>query len=291
MGGAVFASLDGETNFATMPERVESTLRGAIGAHRRQARQPQERPPAAGRRVQRPRARSSASAPPPRSATARSCACARSCASPPTSTLTSTEFAASVPPFNAQKMLAQAGADGVPIDDQAGRRARRRSLLRDARSRRRSCRGPSSQARCRSTTSSRACATPPIGPAARSARYQVASLPPGGPAPLAYAADGTPDPYAGFETRIVPENITLLPKTGSQATGGNAWNERAVTVKKGESIATILKEIGATARRDRRDRIGARPARPQERAEGRPEASHPRRRHATARASGRSASS
>ena len=65
-------------------------------------------------------------------------------------------------------------------------------------------------------------------------------------APLAYAADGTPDPYAGFETRIVPENITLLPKTGNQITGGNAWNERIVTVKKGENIATILKEIGAT---------------------------------------------
>ena len=32
MGGAVFASLDGETNFATMPERIENTLRGAIGA-------------------------------------------------------------------------------------------------------------------------------------------------------------------------------------------------------------------------------------------------------------------
>ena len=32
MGGAVFASLDGETNFATMPERIESTLRGAVGA-------------------------------------------------------------------------------------------------------------------------------------------------------------------------------------------------------------------------------------------------------------------
>src|SRR6201996_812543 len=31
MGGAVFASLDGETNFATAPERVESGLRGAIG--------------------------------------------------------------------------------------------------------------------------------------------------------------------------------------------------------------------------------------------------------------------
>jgi murein DD-endopeptidase MepM/ murein hydrolase activator NlpD len=74
----------------------------------------------------------------------------------------------------------------------------------------------------------------------------VASLPQGGPATLAYAADGTPDPYAGFETRIVPENITLLPKTGSQVTGGNGWNERSVTVKKGDNITTILKEIGAT---------------------------------------------
>src|SRR4029077_1175199 len=77
-------------------------------------------------------------------------------------------------------------------------------------------------------------------------RYQVASLPQGGPATLAYAADGTPDPYVGFETRIVPENITLLPKTGSQVTGGNGWNERSVTVKKGDSIASILKEIGGT---------------------------------------------
>src|SRR6202161_3632062 len=31
MGGAVFASLDGETNFAAAPERVETALRGAIG--------------------------------------------------------------------------------------------------------------------------------------------------------------------------------------------------------------------------------------------------------------------
>ncbi len=30
MGGAVFASLDGETNFASAPERVETALRGAI---------------------------------------------------------------------------------------------------------------------------------------------------------------------------------------------------------------------------------------------------------------------
>ena len=34
MGGAVFASLDGETNFATVPERVESALRGRSGGER-----------------------------------------------------------------------------------------------------------------------------------------------------------------------------------------------------------------------------------------------------------------
>ncbi len=32
MGGAVFASLDGETNFASAPERVSSALRGAISS-------------------------------------------------------------------------------------------------------------------------------------------------------------------------------------------------------------------------------------------------------------------
>src|SRR5882724_1710988 len=34
MGGAVFASLDGQTNFATVPERVELALRGALGGDR-----------------------------------------------------------------------------------------------------------------------------------------------------------------------------------------------------------------------------------------------------------------
>ena len=34
MGGAVFASLDGETNFATMPERLEAGLRGPANTDR-----------------------------------------------------------------------------------------------------------------------------------------------------------------------------------------------------------------------------------------------------------------
>jgi murein DD-endopeptidase MepM/ murein hydrolase activator NlpD len=64
---------------------------------------------------------------------------------------------------------------------------------------------------------------------------------------LAYATEGgAPDPYAGFETRVVPENVTLLAKTKDQATGGNPTNERVHVVKKGDSVASILREQGAT---------------------------------------------
>jgi murein DD-endopeptidase MepM/ murein hydrolase activator NlpD len=64
---------------------------------------------------------------------------------------------------------------------------------------------------------------------------------------LAYATEGTAaDPYAGFETRVVPENVTLLPKTKDQVTGGNATNERVHVVRKGDSVISILREQGAT---------------------------------------------
>ena len=63
---------------------------------------------------------------------------------------------------------------------------------------------------------------------------------------LAYASDGDVDPYAGFEARIVPENITLLPKSAPQANSANPWNERTVTVKKSETAASILRDLAAT---------------------------------------------
>ncbi len=68
---------------------------------------------------------------------------------------------------------------------------------------------------------------------------------------LAYAGEPTADPYAGFEARIVPENITLLPKTTNETTGGNAFNERVIAVKKGDTVATILRDQGAKPGRDR----------------------------------------
>jgi murein DD-endopeptidase MepM/ murein hydrolase activator NlpD len=73
------------------------------------------------------------------------------------------------------------------------------------------------------------------------ARYQVVGLAPATRA-LGYAADSNPDPYAGFEARIVPENITLLPKSSAAA---NAANERTIVVKKGDNVGSILRDLGA----------------------------------------------
>ena len=53
------------------------------------------------------------------------------------------------------------------------------------------------------------------------------------PTLTAYAPERHGDPYAGFEPRIVPENVTLLPKTTAQVTGGNAWNERTDRAQEG----------------------------------------------------------
>jgi murein DD-endopeptidase MepM/ murein hydrolase activator NlpD len=247
MGGAVFASLDGETNFATVPERVENVLRGAIGAigDRLATTRKSDRLPPAGeasgarqvirdtkpvrvgeREVMRVRTYVRVSA---------------------NLTLSTSDLTASIPPFNAQKLLAAAGTDGVPVDEQGAEPDAEVSFVtRDLAGLLPRMRVTAAGAlpiddvlhRVRETAN---------WTGSSPARFQVASLPPAGSVPpLAYAADGTPDPYAGFETRIVPENITLLAKTASQTTGGNSWSERAIVVKKGDSIVSILKELGAS---------------------------------------------
>ncbi len=246
MGGAVFASLDGETNFATVPERIENTLRGAIGAINDKLatnRKSDRLPPAGESNASRQVLPISNTTKVGDREVVRTRSVIRVSAN---LTMTSTEFAANVPAFNAQKLLAVAGADGVPTDDQPAAEpdAEVSYVTRDLAGILPRVKIASALpiddiiARVRDTAN---------WTGSSQNRYQVANLPMSGGAPLAYAADGTPDPYAGFETRIVPENITLLPKTGAQVTGGNGWNERSVTVKKGDSIASILKEIGATS--------------------------------------------
>ena len=62
---------------------------------------------------------------------------------------------------------------------------------------------------------------------------------------LSYAAEGDPTAGFGFAARVVPENVTLLAKTANQTSGGNDWSERLITAKRGETVGSILRELGA----------------------------------------------
>ena len=260
IGGAVFASLDGEMTFARMPERVESALRGAFGANDRVAT-----------------LRKSDRLPPPSEAAA-----ARNVVRVSTVTragsrelirvrpyvrisgnlsMTTSDLSAKIPPFNAQRLLNDGDNDktgsgedpnnpeAVEPDaevsfvtkDLAGVLPKAKIAasvaldeivmrVRDAAN----WRGNNGGVRYASLANAAADATGVQGVQ-------------GGDLKLSYASDGTsPDPYAGFETRVVPENVTLLPKTKDQITGGNPLGERVHLVKKGDTVTSILRDQGAT---------------------------------------------
>ena len=254
IGGAVFASLDGETTFARVPERVESTLRGAFGAADHQAT-----------------LHKSDRLPPPSEAAA-----ARQVIRVSTVTragnrdvmrvqplirvsgnllMTTSDLSAKIPPFNAQRLLTDVGSPAPAASDDAS--------------------NPLTAAEPDAEVSFVTRDLGPILPKARIAatvspdevlmrvrdasnwrgnsgvRYTMASATAdaSGAAPsmkMAYAAEGGVDPYAGFETRIVPENVTLLPKTKEQVTGGNPVGERVHVVKKGDTVVSVLRDQGAT---------------------------------------------
>jgi murein DD-endopeptidase MepM/ murein hydrolase activator NlpD len=253
IGGAVFASLDGEMTFAKVPERVEGALRGAFGANDKTAS-----------------LRKSDRLPPPGDSTA-----ARNVVRVSTVTrvgnrdvmrvrpfvrisgnlsMTTSDLSAKIPPFNAQRMLSDVGAATPAASDDPNNA--------DA---------AEPDAEVSFVTKDLA----PILPKAKLAavvaldeimmrvrdasnwrgnsagvRYTLANATAdasGADLKLAYATEGTAaDPYAGFETRVVPENVTLLPKTKDQATGGNPSNERVHVVKKGDTVTSILRDQGAT---------------------------------------------
>src|ERR1700754_1552132 len=254
IGGAVFASLDGETTFARVPERVETALRGAFGANDRTVT-----------------LRKSDRLPPPGESTA-----SRNVLRVSTVTrvgnrdvvrvrpfvrisgnlsMTTSDLSAKIPPFNAQRMLSDVGTAAPAASDDPNNP--------DA---------VEPDAEVSFVTKDLA----PVLPKAKIAavvaldevlmrvrdasnwrgnsgvRYTMASATAdaGGAQPdmkMAYATEGsTADPYAGFETRVVPENVTLLPKTKDQVTGGNASSERVHVVKKGDTVASILRDQGAT---------------------------------------------
>jgi murein DD-endopeptidase MepM/ murein hydrolase activator NlpD len=249
MGGAVFTSLDGEANFASLPERVEVALRGALGASadrlglpHKSNRLPAAEEPAYNRQVIRV------------STTARVANHEVVRVRPfllisGNLALTASDLSADIPPYNPQKLLAESatGSDAPETPPAAEPDAEVAFVMRNL-----SPMLPRMKI---------AMVTPAdevidrVREAAAWAEKTAKHLPVAADISgikLAYAGQGGPDPYAGFEARIVPENITLLPKTKSETTGGYVTGEKIIAVKKGDSVASILRDLGADA-----DDIGA----------------------------------
>jgi murein DD-endopeptidase MepM/ murein hydrolase activator NlpD len=255
IGGAVFASLDGEMTFAKLPERVEGALRGAFGANDRSLHKSDRLPPPGESTAARNVVRVSTVTRVGNRDVMRVRPFIRIAGN---LSMTTSDLSAKIPPFNAQRMLSDVGAAAPAAAD---------DLLNNADA-------AEPDAEVSFVTKELA----PILPKAKLAavvaldevlmrvrdasnwrgnsagvRYTAltgATADAGG-APsdvkLAYATEGTSaDPYAGFETRVVPENVTLLPKTKDQATGGNPANERVHLVKKGDTVTSILRDQGAT---------------------------------------------
>ena len=245
MGGAVFTALDGETNFATMPERPETPLRQGFGANGERAptiRKSDRLPPVTESTAARHTFRISTTSRVGDREIVRARPFVRIAAN---LALTPTELTANLPAFNAQRLLAAAGSEGNAAEDSPGAepdaevsfvtrdlaellpKAKINSVIaiddvimrvRDA-------------ANANTLIQARAVA----GAGVSAAVDQFAS-----------AAESDGSAGGSFRPRIFPENITLVPKTASQITGGNTWNERAIVAKKGDSIAAILRDLGST---------------------------------------------
>jgi murein DD-endopeptidase MepM/ murein hydrolase activator NlpD len=243
MGGAVFTSLDGETNFATVPQRVESSLRPSFNSSGERLavfRKGDRLPPVSESSVARQTIRISTASRVGDREVMRVRPFVRIAAN---LSVTPTELTANLPPFNAQKLLAAAGTEGNVVDDtpRPESEAEVSFVTRDLAELLPKAKISATLALDDIVGSVRDIAN---SNASLQARALISN--PDSPARLAYANEGDVDPSASFRGRIFPENITLLPKTGSQITGGNSWSERAFVVKKGDSISSILRELTAT---------------------------------------------
>lgn len=242
MGGAVFTSLDGETNFASLPERVEVALRGALGITADRlgvARKSDKLPTAEEPSFARQLIRVSTTSRVGNHEVVRVRPFVRMAGN---LSLSVSDLSADIPPFNPQRLLAEATPDGKPTGQaEAEPDAEVSFVMRDLPAMlpnmKLALNTPNDEivARVRETaawTEKTAHHVPDTS--------NITGI------KLAYAGVPNADPYAGFEARIVPENITLLPKTASQTTGGNPFNEKMIVAKKGDSIGSILGDLGAT---------------------------------------------
>lgn len=253
IGGAVFASLDGETTFARVAERVEGGLRGSFGTGDHQAslhksdRLPPPSEAAAARQVirvstvtragnrdvmrVRPFVRVSGNL-----------------------SMATGDLSAKIPPFNAQRLLADGGSHArtAPEDTSAAAAAEpdaevsfvTRDLTLILPKAKIAATIPIDEVLMRVRDASNWRGNSGVRYTMAEAAVDTAGATSG--IKMAYAAEGSVDPYAGFEARIVPENVTLFSKTSEQLTGGNPLGERVHLVRRGDTIASVLRDQGAT---------------------------------------------
>jgi murein DD-endopeptidase MepM/ murein hydrolase activator NlpD len=259
MGGAVFASLDGQTNFASAPEQVESALRGAISGIgeriglRKTDRLPALSEPSVARQILRV----------PTSSHVRDRELVRVRPYVRVTgnlSLTVTDLSANIPPYNPQKLLTDSvgGDDQTPAAEPDAEVTFVTCDLASATSRGKVPAPAVTPAVCDLNSLLPKVKTATLLPlddvltrvrdVAASIQTSTALLtnPDGTPnLKLNYAPENDPDTFLGFEPRVVPENVTLLPKTTTQMTLGGDWSERMILVKKSETVGSILRELGA----------------------------------------------
>ena len=242
MGGAVFASLDGETNFAAIGERYEQAVKNVID--KAVSRKSNRLPPVGEANAARQQIPISAITKVGNREVVRK----RTLVRVETNlSLATTELSANIPAFNPQRMLADSDTNAANTETAGAEPDAEVSFVT------RDLAGVLPRARVTAMVAiedvinqvrDEAKWTGSITPAHSQARYMVASMQP--TAKLSYLTEGIDDPYANIGVSAVPQNVTLLPKTASQTTGGTGANERTVTVRKGDSVGNLLRELGAT---------------------------------------------
>jgi murein DD-endopeptidase MepM/ murein hydrolase activator NlpD len=246
MGGAVFASLDGETNFAAGAVRFEQALKNVVD--KATSRKSNRLPPVGEANAARQQIPISAITKVGNREVVRK----RTLVRVETNlSLSTTELSANIPAFNPQRMLADSDTNAANTENAGAEPDAEVSFVtRDLASVLPRVRVAALVAiddvisRVRDAANWTGSITPSPSPAPAEVRYMVASM--GPTAKFSYATEGLDDPYANIGARSVPQNVTLLPKTASQTTGGTGANERTVTVKKGDSVGNVLRELGAT---------------------------------------------
>lgn len=249
MGGAVFASLDGQTKFARAPELIEGALRGAPawrsarhGGHLPKTDRLPELGEAA---VERMTLRVPTISHGQDGETVRVRPYQRVFGS---LSLGVPDLAAIIPPFNPQQILAAAVSGG----DQAA------APQPDAEVSFSTCdfvpaahRGKPGQPACELGS-----LLPKVKPSSQlpldevlervrdlanvSGTRRLADA--AQPMPLSYASVTDSFPSLGFAPRIVPENVTLMAKTNATPDA----NERVMVAKRGESVGMLLHDLGTS---------------------------------------------